>query len=932
MALALRTFALVLALGTLHRAQAVRADAFTSAAEHYREKRWDRACEEFARLLREQPDHARRDDVQFFYGEALAQLGRWREARQQFTALLERRPAERHARQALFRAGEAAYMLGDDSAAARELSAFRAKYPSDSLDAYVLPYLGSLQLHGGETANAETSFAESLERFPDGPLAAESRLGLAQARHQSGRLEEAAASYRQVIASTGPLAEQASLQLAAVENARGNYQAALDALDQFAARFPTSALAARERLGRGYALYGLERYEDARAVLDDVVGDPALGVEAAYWRALSRKDQQQWDAAAEELTRLAIDKDHRLAPAVAFHRADALRLAGKFDDAGRMFDEAAAQFADSAWADDCFLGRVRVAVAQDDQTGALASADRLIANYVDSPLLASAKLAKGQALLALDRADEAVAVLKPLVDQASSAADDQTLKQHARASLAVAQAKGGDFDAARASLAQLTTDGFARELAAETAYQVAELASAAGQTELAERLYASVAGDRSQQLAHRAQSGLAWNHFEAGRWMEAAAAFDALLASDPNGPLAAEAALLRGVSLEKLERFDDALAMYDNVVSRFAGSSRVNEARFRAARLHERLGQNADAKSDYANLIAAPGEFAELDAALYRYALLLLPTSATSAHTHLERLVGEFPSSRFAADARLRLAERAVADRRFDEAEKWLGQFDQSEIDDELRVHGWYLSGQLEIARERWTQAAEVLTRLLEKLPDDDLASPATYLLAEAEFRQGQFEQAADRLAKLAEATSDRDDEWLAQAELRRAQALAQLKRWSESADVARGIADRFPDFDRRYDAEYLVGRAYAAQADFASARAWYAKVIARVEATGSETRAMAQWMQGESFFHQENYAEALAAYLQVDATHPRWHAAALLQAGKCQEQLGRWQEAAEAYARLLADHPKSELTSEAARRLDAARQRAERPTTKTKQ
>ena len=50
----------------------------------------------------------------------------------------------------------------------------------------------------------------------------------------------------------------------------------------------------------------------------------------------------------------------------------------------------------------------------------------------------------------------------------------------------------------------------------------------------------------------------------------------------------------------------------------------------------------------------------------------------------------------------------------------------------------------------------------------------------------------------------------------------------------------------------------------------------------------MAQWMIGESFFHQEKYAEALAEYLRVDDRYPfpRWQAAALLQAGKCHERL----------------------------------------------
>ncbi len=96
--------------------------------------------------------------------------------------------------------------------------------------------------------------------------------------------------------------------------------------------------------------------------------------------------------------------------------------------------------------------------------------------------------------------------------------------------------------------------------------------------------------------------------------------------------------------------------------------------------------------------------------------------------------------------------------------------------------------------------------------------------------------------------------------------------------------------------------------------------------AAESETQAMARWMTGESFFHQEDYAAALQEYLQVDARYGRWHAAALLQAGKCQEQLAEWQAAADLYEQLLQQHPDSELNVEAQSRLATLRARANKP------
>jgi TolA-binding protein len=81
--------------------------------------------------------------------------------------------------------------------------------------------------------------------------------------------------------------------------------------------------------------------------------------------------------------------------------------------------------------------------------------------------------------------------------------------------------------------------------------------------------------------------------------------------------------------------------------------------------------------------------------------------------------------------------------------------------------------------------------------------------------------------------------------------------------------------------------------------------------------------MIGESHFHQELWATALDEYRKVDEQYPRWHAAALLQGGKCAEALDRWSDAAAAYETLLKKYPHSELTAEATRRLDVARHRA---------
>jgi cellulose synthase operon protein C len=208
------------------------------------------------------------------------------------------------------------------------------------------------------------------------------------------------------------------------------------------------------------------------------------------------------------------------------------------------------------------------------------------------------------------------------------------------------------------------------------------------------------------------------------------------------------------------------------------------------------------------------------------------------------------------------------------------------------------------------------------------LKLPAEYLQAEATYRQGDYEQAERRFAQLAKETQGRHDKWLPMIPLRRAQMLASddRKQWSEAMELALPIESEFPGFELQYEVEYLIGRCLQSQGSFDEARAAYRKVTRSETGGKTETAAMAQWMIGETYFHQKNYETALREYLRVEILYdyPSWQAGALLQAGKCHEALGEWKQASELFAKLLKSFPESEFAADAAEHLQTAQKRAE--------
>jgi TolA-binding protein len=162
---------------------------------------------------------------------------------------------------------------------------------------------------------------------------------------------------------------------------------------------------------------------------------------------------------------------------------------------------------------------------------------------------------------------------------------------------------------------------------------------------------------------------------------------------------------------------------------------------------------------------------------------------------------------------------------------------------------------------------------------------------------------------------------------LRRAQVLAHQKQWAAAYALATPIAEKYPGFTQQYEVDYLIGRCLSNQAKFRDAREAYQRVVDSPFGAKTETAAMAEWMIGESYFHQKDYDNAIRAYDRVELLYdfPQWQAAALLQAGKCLELQSKWSDAGERYAQVVQDYPDTTFKEEAARRLQVVRERTAR-------
>ncbi|UCD76022.1 MAG: tetratricopeptide repeat protein, partial [Phycisphaerales bacterium] len=203
--------------------------------------------------------------------------------------------------------------------------------------------------------------------------------------------------------------------------------------------------------------------------------------------------------------------------------------------------------------------------------------------------------------------------------------------------------------------------------------------------------------------------------------------------------------------------------------------------------------------------------------------------------------------------------------------------------------------------------------RFIESSPGSGLIASASLLCGEALYRTGAHQQAATHLRRVVDEHGD--DGACDPALLRLGECLAALQLWPGSEAAFAEYLRRFGDSELWFQAQFGVGWAMENQGRFDEAIAEYRKVIDR---HSGPTAARAQFQIGECLYAGRQFEDAARELLKVDILYacPEWSAAALYEAGRCFEELGRPHEAAAQYERLQEEHGKTRWAELAGERL----------------
>ena len=270
-------------------------------------------------------------------------------------------------------------------------------------------------------------------------------------------------------------------------------------------------------------------------------------------------------------------------------------------------------------------------------------------------------------------------------------------------------------------------------------------------------------------------------------------------------------------------------------------------------------------------------------------------------------------------DAAYRVAKHNVTNKNYLEAKILINKvLAEPNLPEAIKTRAYFLAGKIAFADKNWPIVEKSMQSFVDQTDNDNAKLTAKYFIAEALYQQQKTAEATKLFNQLHQNSASLPSQYQPWVWLRKASLQLAADDAIGSAKLATEAKQRFSNFQSAYEFDFLIARGLESEGLLNDARKQFEKVIASPTGGQTETAAHSQWRIGESYFHQEKYKLAIAEYYKVDSlyAYPKWRAAALIQAGKCQEHLANPKNAAKLYQQLLDRYPNSEFAAEAKGRM----------------
>lgn len=955
---------------------------YTLAAGFYARGQWQQAEQAFNKLIRQYPETEQATAAEFFLPESLMQQGEYERAYSAFQSFLKRHPKNTYAPRATFRMGESALRSGKYDVSLRLLEEFVKSNPEHELNEFALTYLGELRTLREEPQLAQMAFETSLRLYPNGALVNQNRLGLAKALQKQpkvpGNLAEARRFYDFLVRELDPeIATEARIQIGVIELDLFNFSAAEANLIQAIQQTDSVELRAKGHYWLARMELEQDSYKEALVQLEPLAElrlEAPLQTSIWYDGAVAAAKAGRLTKAIAWLKQIReVHPSSRRVLAAVHLEIDLLRQLEKFDQALRLAEKYQIETKIKDVQQLATLTEIRQDYEAGNYQSVIDRVDQSSESKISLDSRHRASYFKALALIGLQDWSNAQSTLRNLskeVDsgelaslvhlavatchfsqkeyalaiqhyerylQSPTSEDD---RWRANAELACCLVKTRQFVRADQVLQNWVDQSIEADRNIEAVMELlADQAMQAKQKDIGRKWFRYL-GKHSQDPArkNRAESRVAISAIDLDSPNELTfSAFEQLLdsSSTKNSKQNSSTCKTAIAAAHKLESRDrkQSWKLYALVADRCHDPAVANLARHRLATLLKESGKSEHLKRAFELLNqyvseSSPTAKPLLDESLYQLAWLATDLGERSeGQAYFRRLSLECEDSKYWPDATYRWMQHELSAGNDSVAQELLDKLtkrslDQAQFPKTIAIRTQFAQGQLAVRQQNWTQLAAAMNSLPRPQLSPRLGAQADYWAAEADYQLGNAKAALQQLKSLRTNThlSDQRRPWVL---LRTAQLSAKQSDWNTVADCCRE-GQKFSRFAGRSEFVFLEARCWERKGRLTDARLAFEKVIASPDSAGTELAAQAQWRIGELFFHQERYADAIAAYYKVDSLYEfeRWRSAALIQAGKCQELLGQPQQAKKLYQQLIRQFQTNQYASEAKERLSAIESR----------
>lgn len=902
----------------------------------------DLAAVEFRKYLEEQPEGAQAVNARYSLAVCLSRMGKHEEARPlldvvvkekafEFTpdALLllaqcalsagdEARAVEvlkdlqgrfgefKQLDRAAALLGESLYRLGEFDEAAKVLVEVGKRWPKSGVVERAELFAAMAESAAGDAMGAAERAARLRAGAPKGEYALNAALVEARCRQQLKELEAAATLFEVASAGKGAMRAEALLGLAEVSRARGDLSRTEKALEDAEKAGLAGALREWWTLERGKFLFQRGDAAGAAKAFREVRKSSDVGVqaEAAYWAGRVQVKQ------------------------------------GKFAEAVANLESAAERFAESPLVADMLFERAGALSQSGDDEGALAAWEQWRTRFKAHELMPEALIGQAWAAHRLGRFDASAQLVDTLVSKHADRKGLETVEllvaenAFARNQFAQALTAYGAFVEHHPSSAHAWR-GEVRRTMCLLNLDLDEEAAGALSNALAG------AGTQDAGLRRVAITAVADKLFGKGQWAGAEAWFGRLASEEVSGEDKLEALLRQAISVERQERYADALPLLGKVAAEGAGSAQARQARFERGQCLLQLGRLDEAKGELEWVVGA--EEGEAGDSLRVHARRHLAAIASKQGRHEEAaglLAGL--SMEGAGASKLELGNAYVAAEKYEEAVAAFTAYVESgavkdvekaralraiamnrvgrheEAVTELRTvaraagldaetkasAGYELALGLR-ALKKDAEAGAVLGGLVKDAPSR-MGAYARLDLAQMELKAGRLEAALGLLDQCLGATESLAAGDAAVIRERgtylRGSCLLQMGRAKEAAGALAKFGEAFPKSSLMGAARLVRGEALLASGD---AREAAKELELAAESEGAEVRASAELRLGDAWGACQEWGKserAFTGFLEKASDSPLWFQARFGQ-GWARENQGRYEPAIEAYREVVARH-----------------------------